>query len=455
MPRDSERLPLRALLLTAALTCLAYASSFSGIPQFDDYSVVVDNPAVASLAAWRDAMPGIRPLLKLSYALNNSGGGLAGFHAVNLLLHLGNVVLVLALLRRLLPAAPDAALAGTLLFALHPVNTEAVAMLSGRSVSLTSLFFLGSVLAHLRGRLLPSLLAFVAAVATRETALALPPALTLVAFWVGGPGSSGSTAAPLRAALRATRWHWLLGLVALVGVLALPRYRELLAFSFGLRTPLENLVTQGGAVLYLLGQLLRPWALNADPQLPVFAGWSARWLFVVLVWGLLFAWAAVALRQRRWSAFALWWLLIVLAPGSSLIPRLDPANERQLYLAAIPLFALAGIGWQRLRHRWRAAAMVLGWLVLGGLGVATWQRNTVYGSETAFWSDVATKSPRNARAWNNLGYALEREHPAQPLSALRAYERALMLDPGDFKAYFNRQRLCSRAQLSCAAPPPG
>jgi Flp pilus assembly protein TadD len=99
--------------------------------------------------------------------------------------------------------------------------------------------------------------------------------------------------------------------------------------------------------------------------------------------------------------------------------------------------------------------MVLGWLVLGGLGVATWQRNTVYGSETAFWSDVATKSPRNARAWNNLGYALEREHPARPLSALRAYERALMLDPADFKAYFNRQRLCSREQLRCAAPPPG
>lgn len=450
MPRAPEPVPWHALPAVLALVALAYANSFAGIPQYDDWNVIVDSQAVASLAAWRESMPGIRPLLKLSYALNNSAGGLAGFHALNLLLHGLNVALVLALLGRLLPGAPAAALAGALLFGLHPVNTEAVTMLSGRSVSLMSLFFLASVLAGLRGRTPVSLLAFVAAVATRETALALPAALALTLFWQ--ERRDDPLLAPGRAlgrALAATRWHWLVALLALGAVLALPRYRELLAFSFGIRTPLANLLSQGGGVLYLLGQLLRPWALDADPVLPVFAAWDARWLVVALTWCLLLAAAIAGLRARRWAGFALCWLVLVLAPGHSLVPRLDLVNERQLYLAAVPLCGLAGLGWCRLRARAPRGAVLLGSVLLAALAALTWQRNTVYHSETAFWSDVVAKNARHGRAWNNLGYALEHESGGDPRAALQAYERAIALDPDDFTPQFNRRRLCAGFPATC------
>ncbi len=54
----------------------------------------------------------------------------------------------------------------------------------------------------------------------------------------------------------------------------------------------------------LVGQLLRPWALNAEPVLPVFAGWNARWVLVALAWALLlgaalYALAAFALPRER------------------------------------------------------------------------------------------------------------------------------------------------------------
>ena len=81
----------RAAFWLVAVLCAAYASSFAGGFQFDDYNVIVREAGAQSPAAWWASQPGIRPLLKLSYALNRASPfGLAGFHAVNLLIHAGN-----------------------------------------------------------------------------------------------------------------------------------------------------------------------------------------------------------------------------------------------------------------------------------------------------------------------------------------------------------------------------
>jgi len=432
--RSEVRMQRNALLLLGAVL-LAYGNSFLGIPQYDDYNVIVDYPGVASIGAWWAHMPGMRPLLKLSYALNNSWGGFGGFHLVNLLIHALNAWLGWQLLLRLLPPQhAAAALGGALLFALHPINTEAVTMLSGRSVSMMALFCQLSLLAGLQGRLLLSLLGFAAALATRETALVLPAVMLLLHWWSGTEG--------VAAAWRASRWHWLLAGLGVVLLLALPRYRELLEVSLGIRSPLENLVTQSGALLYLLGQLLRPWALNADPQLPVFVAWSPWWMLSVATVLIVSLAALAGLQKRRWWAFCVVWLLLCVAPANSLLARFDVANERQLYLAALPLYALPVMAWLAISARAPRAAGVVAGVVLGGLLLSTVWRNSVYYSETAFWSDVVRHPGASSRAWNNLGYALEREHPQQMADALAAYARALALDPSDYKAAFNRQRLC-------------
>ena len=75
--------------LLAAAALAAYAGAFGGSFQFDDFNVIVHQAAVHSLGAWWDSMPGIRPLLKLSYALSwiAGGGGETAFHLVNVALH--------------------------------------------------------------------------------------------------------------------------------------------------------------------------------------------------------------------------------------------------------------------------------------------------------------------------------------------------------------------------------
>ncbi len=418
-----------SLLFAAALA--AYGNAFFGSFQFDDFNVIVRQGAVHTLGAWWDSMPGIRPLLKLSYALSWSagGGGTYAFHAVNIMLHAANVLLVWQVLRTLfermgVAGEGFAAFAAALLFALHPAHTEAVTYLSGRSSSMMAFFYLASLLAYLRGAprwVSPAL--FLAALATKEVAVTLPFALLLCeALDVRRPFD-------LRAALRRQALHWgVLGL-GLALMAALPRYREMLEASLALRPFADQLALQTGAIARHVGVLILAVPPNIDPQVaavPPIAGLAVIAAIAV---------GCALLRVQPWYALALLWFFLHLAPTNSLLPRLDAVNDRQLYLASIGPLALAGLALS-LMPRGRVALAAALALVLA---LGTVLRNRDYRSEVALWTETARLSPGKARAFNNLGFALQQA--GRPEEARTAYERALALDPEHVPARINLQLL--------------
>ena len=73
MLQQLQALSLPLALLAAAIA-LVYLPSLGASFQFDDWNVIVRDPRVQSLAAWLASMPGTRPLLKLSFALNHELG---------------------------------------------------------------------------------------------------------------------------------------------------------------------------------------------------------------------------------------------------------------------------------------------------------------------------------------------------------------------------------------------
>ena len=92
MPRRADWLGAGALLIACAL---AYGAALPASFQFDDWNVIVNFAPVHGLGAWFDALPAIRPLLKLSYTLNHLiDPGPLGFRLVNDALHLANTALV-------------------------------------------------------------------------------------------------------------------------------------------------------------------------------------------------------------------------------------------------------------------------------------------------------------------------------------------------------------------------
>jgi tetratricopeptide (TPR) repeat protein len=364
---------------------------------------------------------------------------LFALHATNVALHAINAILLLTVLRQLGAGrrVADAALIAALLFAVHPVHSEAVTYLSGRSVSLMALFYLLAIQAHLAGRTSLSLATFLGAMLVRETAITLPLALLLI-------DRQREPQADWRSLLLRGRWHWLLAGLGLLALLALPYFRHLMEVSFQARPFMDNLITQVGGTFYLMGQLLRPTGLNADPVLPVFHDWSWRWAIQVILFtgGVLWAswrWLRPGPTSRQgtslWLAFGLLWFLLHLAPTNSLVPRLDVANERHLYLAAAGLYLALGYAMAGTRR-----GLALGAGLALALTLATHARNEVYVTEVTYWQDVLRHDPANVRALNNLGYAYARAKA--PEAALVSYDRGLSLAPDDFNLYFNRRALC-------------
>lgn len=413
--------PWQATALLAATVLAVYANTLAAAFQFDDYNVVVFNPAVHGLSAWAaDLTTGIRPLLKLSYTLNwlNAAGAAWPFHLFNLAIHLFNSLLVYTLGAALADdlahdMEPEerqrAALFCALLFALHPVQTEAVSYIAGRSVSLMATLYFGSLLAYRRAVSarctlcwnLLSLLLFLLALAVKEVAATLPCALLL---WERSRHGHDR----LAGAMRRCAAHWLVLAIVLAVPLWHARYGWLLQVSLAQRSLYANWLTELNGVCYLLSRLFVFYRLDIDPDLPVLHGWSIALAFEALALAVLLATAVATWRNRPWIGFGLLWLFLQLLPTNSLLPRLDVANERQLYLASFGLFFAAGmlIARQQAAGVRRALVLRVGvTLLLLLLAVATLARNQAYRDEIALWEDTASKSPNKARVHNNLGYA--------------------------------------------------
>ena len=410
---------MRTALAVAGIAFFAYLPSLGGVFHFDDYNVIVHYDTVHSWSALAERWGGgVRPLLKASYTLNWTLGG--GFSLLNIALHALNAVLLFLVGERLFRDR-RAAMIAALLFALHPAATEAVTYISGRSSSLMAAFYLGAMLAYLRQWYWVSAVLFVLAVATRETAVTLPAALLLCELC--------RAERPSWREIARRQWvHWALLFAGGLFVLFNQRYFDLIAYGYGERSLADNLLTQVGGVSYLLVRLVSLHGYNIDPALPTLSEWTPLLVFQAFVLMSLLAIGILNFRTRPWIAFGILWFFLQLAPTNSIVPRLDVANDRQLYLASWGLFLALCIQLRRLPNFVFAGLVIL----FAATSVA---RQLDYRSEIALWESSVALAPWNARGHNNLGYAYQLAGRTE--DARREYQIALALDPSHAKAKAN------------------
>ncbi|MGQ9917683.1 MAG: hypothetical protein ACUVS7_09730, partial [Bryobacteraceae bacterium] len=372
-----------ALLLAAAF--LAYLPALNGPFLFDDLSLeaLLESPPSWKFLAARIA----RSVTNLSLLAEARLADLnpKSFHLTNILLHLINGLLVWKILEMLLarrsplqPAERLAALAGAGLFLLHPLQTEAVAYISSRSEVLCAFFAYSAFLLFLRGgeMTFPRALTITALLAlgalSKEPAVALAGVFLLFDLLFEEPPG-------LRAVLR--RWKLYVPLLAAASAVGVKLYlilsREGTAGATGKNRPLDYLLTQFEVIWQYFRLLLLPTGQNLDHGWPVVKapGGAGVWVGAAALVGLL----AVLWRFRKrypLALFGMLFLLVLLAPTSSIVPIDDAMAERRLYLGSPGVAMIAAEFLRRLRPSMAVPAAVAAvLLMLAGL---TWQRAGLY-----------------------------------------------------------------------------
>jgi protein O-mannosyl-transferase len=438
-----------AAMLAAALV---YLNALDNPFVYDDVRTVEENRSVVALDDLRTIVLGhlARPVVNLSYAMDRAvwGAGPFGFHVTNLVLHVLNVGLLFALTwalvtdRRPPGGSPTgrpalAAFVAAALFAVHPLMTEAVGYVSGRSELLAAVFVFAAFLAARRwmegrgaGWLVLTFIAWVLALGSKEVAIVLP----LVLFFYDRV---------LRPdlATRRRRYLWLLHapMWTIAAAAAVVRVMLFVRVEYPGGTTVEwaYALTVLDVFRRYLVLLVAPSGQSIFHAIPATTSLAEPRAIAAVAVGV--AWVAliVATARRRYvGSLGLLWFAAVLAPSSVLLllDRGEPMAEHRVYLASAGLFlvagSLAGGVAQALapaRRFTRMAVAAAGLVVLVALAGRTVLRNAIWSSPVLLWAEAAERAPAHWLPALVLGESL---HAAgRHTEAILSLEQARALGP--------------------------
>ena len=349
------------------------------------------------------------PLTYTTFWLEHKIWGLepAGYHVVNVLLHLLNTLLVWRLLLRL--AVPGAWVAAAV-FAAHPTHVESVAWVIERKDVLSGLFYLAAVLVWLRFLEQPrpwrhglAMLLFAAGLMSKSMVVTLPATLLIVQWWTNGR----ITPRDLR---RVAPFFLVALLLTAVDLYSYGSSQAPLDYSW-----VERMLIASRALWFYAGKLAWPANLAVIyPRWDISLGDPWAWLYLAGAAALAAALWLLRHRVGRGPLAGALFFAVTLSPALGFVNYsfmyYSFVADRFQYLAGIGVIAVlvgaAAHGAGRLPGRLRSGTAGLAALVLALLGTATWRQAGIYRDKVTFFSHVVSLNPEALSAHYNLGVAL-------------------------------------------------
>ena len=493
---DRFVLPWLAVLLIVLVGYGAYHNSFGGPFVLDDPGSIYNNPSIGSL--WESVFPpkgqtvSLRPVVNLTLALNYRWhqDRVFGYHVMNLAIHcVAGIVLFFLLKKTLLilgmpgetPQKPSnlfvsdlqslrlchgLSLVGTLVWLVHPLQTESVTYMIQRGEALLGLFFMltmylaaGTMVAQGRWKWVwgtASVLSCLVGMGCKEV-MAVAPLVIMMYDRVFVAGSWKE--------VFKKRWLLYVMLWMMLGWLVFEMWRTKNfdrhgTAGFGVQKnsawegfvlTWDYFVTQWWAVCRYLKLALWPTDLVFDygtELMPFKKAWPYGLLLVSL--GLAGVW--MFLGKRQWIGFLILSFFFILAPSSSFVPIVtQTAAEHRMYLPlamVVGLVVVGGyLGWRNHVAGWRLSVGVRRWcevgipliiliVLVGILGQKTILRNKDYATDKSIWLDTINKRPENKRALVNLvGVLIARQEFA---TAKEYVDHLIAIDMFNSDAYTHR-----------------
>lgn len=477
------------VLLIIIVGFIIYSNTFDVPFFFDDASFIYENPAIKDFTYFKNPfevqkLTAIAPNFRLqfitrivgnlTFALNYKADGLnvAGYHIVNLFIHIMNALLLYFLVRLTFQTPYFSSYAGTretserfnsyplialfsaLLFVSHPVQTQAVTYITQRFASFVTTFFLFSLVFYVKYRLtLPrntkwhfyagSIASAFCAMLTKETAFTLPLIIVLYEFMLfdGNLRKRVLALMPIVSTI-----------VILPSLMLITRdlsHKMIIHIEPGadaVMTRWDYLFTSFRVIVTYFRLLFYPAHQNLLYDYPVFHSIFAPAVLLSLFFHMGILGLGIYLfyhsanttvpdrRKLRIVSFGILWFYITLSVESSIIKLDNLIYEHRLYLPLVGfcmLFTTLLIWFGKRRETASPATykaivsfLVLTVLVLSGV---TYARNNVWRDGIGFWEDVVRKSPNKAIAHCNLAKFYEKNNRLE--DAANEYRITIKLDP--------------------------
>ena len=466
------------------LVCLAYGNTLQHSFHFDDIPSILEKPWIRGL----DKIPDFifsysqRPLVILSFNINYAISGFKewSYHVFNITFHLLVVFLVYRLGKLIVshisqgnaPLVNDSnqmPLLAAVIFAVHPLNTQAVTYISSRSSIMATMFYLVAIILFFEGlykkenKVIKTNYVFVAGAVIsfgigflcKLIVISLPAILFAYHYYFI---SNQNIQTWIK-----KQWKWILGTGVLLALAFLFKkiYGDgLLRASIVDVTAWNYFRTQIGVIPFeYFRKMIFPFNLTIDPVFQVILHWrSLIAIGGIIILGILsIAWIKLSKVKKQSKTFApeafgLIWILVALSPSSSFIPLLDMAAEHRTYLPlagfsilfASLLIRLKSFIQQSIKidaesmynnQKVVMLPVVLILLILVSFLVGTRERNKVWKDEVSLWTDAKQKAPFLIRPYNNLGEAYDKLGKYD--LAIAEFEQALRLNPNYFFALSN------------------
>ncbi|TAL27407.1 MAG: hypothetical protein EPN94_01580 [Nitrospirae bacterium] len=374
------------IIVIAFFTFLAYSNSFDSAFHFDDYSSIITHPYIKSINNipyffYYNGSPLIsRPVTMATFAVNFAIGGLDPFsyHVMNFFIHLANAILVYILLiftlRNRSAKWMNISLLAALMFAVHPIQTQAVVYIVQRAEILSAFFYLLALVLFVKASLNKveakvkikssststltfyslSILSSVLAMGSKEIAGTLPVVILLYDFFFlsGGDIKALSRRWPVHLLFFLT----LLPLMYFMGVSLITSFISTDAVQLPPTSIIdpetssisrqEYFLTQFRVIWTYIKLLILPINQNLDYNYGLSRGLLAplTTLFGVIGITALFGLAVFLFKRQKVISFFILWFFLILAPTSSVAVLPDVIFEHRMYLPSLGYFVIFAFG---------------------------------------------------------------------------------------------------------------
>ncbi|MDT3739975.1 MAG: hypothetical protein RO257_10805 [Candidatus Kapabacteria bacterium] len=425
--------PYIAILIIALLCIVIYSNIYDNSTHFDDDFIFkntdLHNPGdfdkLFSINKFR-----LIPFwtFAYNYASSNEGKELGGFYAFNVMIHIINSIFVfgITLLIFRTPVLRDTSIArhgpmlaftAGLLFAVHPLQTQAVTYIYQRLASIAATFYFGAILTYLAGRIVNkgmgvriilfflSFVFLILGLFSKENVFTIFPMILIIELMLFNKNFRLSPAVV----------GVFVGLIV-VGIFIFLQFQvpgnvfaPLVNFNGETITSQSYLLTQFKVLPMYFRLFIFPFGQNFDHDIRVSDSFfDGGVLLGFAIIALIIGFGLYMYKYNRLITFGILWTFLTISIESSIIPIADVMFEHRVYLPMLGMIlALIGILYEVFSRREKLLPVmfILLFVFAGISGVLANKRNNVWNSELTLWTDAVHKSPQKARTYFKRGQA--------------------------------------------------